>query len=426
MDRFRWCSDQVEHLGLAGSSGADEEAIVLQQLGVRLYDGSERTSFDNGALILTTHRLLWKSSPSTTEPFVALPLAAVLDVRFEEGGGLVRNRTPKILLRLLSVAALQNTLASLPHPLPWVDRWRTDEFAYSVFGHSNENHVKLGFTRTGDREFLRALEEVLRAKVWTTSLVPSATSRLLIGAGIGAIQRQQAARAGITDTQLEEAFDDLNKLMAHAKEIVTLSRNLARRARDAKDGQLTTSETTELRSAMLSVGISDEYGSRQTDRKSANSDSFHTQLAHQLSDLFTPLLTSCTDSHAGAGCIDLPSAYCRINRARGMQLISPDDLLRACHLLEREQLPLRLKCFPSGLLTLQLASENESETLKATAELVQERGSLTADEMARATSLPTILVRERLLAVEDAGLVCRDDSEAGLRFYPNLFVTRVS
>ncbi|CAH8648184.1 unnamed protein product [Dicrocoelium dendriticum] len=426
MDRFRWCSDQVEHLGLAGSSGADEEAIVLQQLGVRLYDGSERTSFDNGALVLTTHRLLWKSSADTTEPFVALPLAAVLDVRLEEGGGLVRSRTPKLVLRLLSVAALQNALASLPHPLPWIDRWRANEFSYSVVGHSYENHVKLGFTRTGDREFLMALKEVLQAKVWAASLVPSTASRHHIGAGIGAIQRQQAARAGITDTQLEEAFDDLNKLMTHAKEIVMLSRNLARRARDAKDGQWTTNETAELRSAMLSVGISDEYGSRQTDRKSVNPDSFHTQLAHQLCDLLTPLLTNCTDSQAGAGCIDLPSVYCRINRARGMQLISPDDLLRACHLLEREQLPLRLKCFPSGLLTLQLASENESETLKATAELVHKRGSLTADEMARATNLPTVLVRERLLAVEDAGLVCRDDSEAGLRFYPNLFLTRVS
>ncbi|KAF5396577.1 ESCRT-II complex subunit VPS36 [Paragonimus heterotremus] len=73
---------------------------------------------------------------------------------------------------------------------------------------------------------------------------------------------------------------------------------------------------------------------------------------------------------------------------------------------------------------LHLASENESNTLQVTAELVTQRGSLTADELARTAKLSSLLARERLLAAEDAGLVCRDDSEAGLRFYPNLFVTQ--
>lgn len=35
----------------------------------------------------------------------------------------------------------------------------------------------------------------------------------------------------------------------------------------------------------------------------------------------------------------LPEVYCRINRARGVNLISPDDLLRACALFERLLLP---------------------------------------------------------------------------------------
>nr|CAH8860057.1 unnamed protein product [Trichobilharzia regenti] len=122
--------------------------------------------------------------------------------------------------------------------------------------------------------------------------------------------------------------------------------------------------------------------------------------------------------------MDLATAYCRINRARGMDLISPDDLLRACRQLEKESLPIRLKCYANGLLVLQLASEDETETLKSTAELVEERVSLTADELARASNLSPFLAKARLLAVEEAGLICRDDSEAGLRFYPNHFLTR--
>ncbi|GAA53785.1 ESCRT-II complex subunit VPS36 [Clonorchis sinensis] len=73
---------------------------------------------------------------------------------------------------------------------------------------------------------------------------------------------------------------------------------------------------------------------------------------------------------------------------------------------------------------LHLASENEEETLQATMKLVEERSNLTAAELARAVSLSPLLARERLLALEELGLVCRDDTEAGLRFYPNLFLTR--
>ncbi|THD23719.1 Vacuolar protein-sorting-associated protein 36 [Fasciola hepatica] len=455
MDRFRWCSDQVEHHGFGGSGGVDEESLVLQQTGIRLYDGPNRTSFDHGVIKLTTHRLIWtRSDAYDSTSVLALPLAAILSVRIEEGGGLVRGRSPKVVLRLLTPAALYNALASLPNPLPWTDRWLANgnrktvaaaaendqqrTSTYSALPQSSENHVKLGFTRTGHREFERALQEVLAAKVWAASVIPTRpgnSSRAYGSVGIGAIEKQQAARIVHTDKSLEEAFDDLNNLMSRAREMVALSRALAKKSRVSKGGELTTNETAELRAAMLSMGVMDDSdvlnsrSSNETVRGSSaaaptasSSSSFHAQLAHQLSDLLTPLLTGRKGS-TGVGCVDLASAYCRLNRARGMQLVSPEDLLRSCHLLEREKLPIRLKRFPSGLMVLQLASENESETLQSTAALIQERSSLTAEELSRIVGVPLLLARERLLAVEEVGLVCRDDSLAGLRFYPNRFVT---
>ncbi|KAF5397633.1 ESCRT-II complex subunit VPS36 [Paragonimus heterotremus] len=238
MDRLRWCSADIEHRGFGGCSGADEEALVLQQYGVRLYDGPERTAFEDGVIKLTTHRLLWIPRHNSADSCIALPLAAIINVRFEEGGGILRGRTPKVVLRLLTAPALKNVLASLSHQSPWMDRWLTNEgCSYAVVEHSNENHIKLGFARTGEKEFLRALEETLKAKVWAASLnIQSnrSSSRSFGGVGIGAIQRQQAARAGATDAKLEEAFDDLKKLMSHAGEMVTLSRTLARRTREMK------------------------------------------------------------------------------------------------------------------------------------------------------------------------------------------------
>ncbi|CAH8574331.1 unnamed protein product [Heterobilharzia americana] len=440
MDRFRWCSDDVENYGSTRLENLIEETIVLQQTSVRLYDGPNRSAFDGGVLKLTTHRLLWFDPLRPGSAFIALPLAAIISIKVEEGGGLTINRTPKLILRLLTLAALQNALTSLPNPPQWIEQWceSTDNMNFSataVVSHSKEDYIKLGFPRAGHHEFLRSLNEVLQVKLWTLS--PNSDSKSAAKSfgtgGIGAIQRQQAARAVETDRSIAETFEDLNRLMTNASEMVKLSRVLARKIRDCKNSDLTANEIAELRSTMLSMGVMDSEGinydkGSSSSASSSSSTTFYVQLAHQLSNLLFPVLkgqrSNHPTDHLHTGCIDLATAYCRINRARGMDLISPDDLLRACRHLEGENLPIRLKCYANGLLVLQLASEDEDETLKFTAELVEKRVSLSADEFARALNLSPFLAKARLLAVEEAGLICRDDSEAGLRFYPNYFLTR--
>ena len=46
--------------------------------------------------------------------------------------------------------------------------------------------------------------------------------------------------------------------------------------------------------------------------------------------------------------------YCFFNRARGTELISPEDLYRSCVLFDELQLPVRLRKFDSGVLVVQL------------------------------------------------------------------------
>lgn len=55
---------------------------------------------------------------------------------------------------------------------------------------------------------------------------------------------------------------------------------------------------------------------------------------------------------------------------------------------------------------------------------VESSGSLTGDELARLIGLSVVLARERLLAAEKIGKLCRDDTTEGLRFYPNLFLRK--
>lgn len=53
----------------------------------------------------------------------------------------------------------------------------------------------------------------------------------------------------------------------------------------------------------------------------------------------------------------LTDAFCRVNRARGLELVSPEDLLHACKALPDVQLPMRLHTFDSGVTVLQQTSQ---------------------------------------------------------------------
>lgn len=60
------------------------------------------------------------------------------------------------------------------------------------------------------------------------------------------------------------------------------------------------------------------------------------------------------------GMMSLADAYCRVNRARGLELLSPEDMLAAAKMLEKLALPIRLRVFESGVMVLQLSSHDDN------------------------------------------------------------------
>lgn len=68
--------------------------------------------------------------------------------------------------------------------------------------------------------------------------------------------------------------------------------------------------------------------------------------------------------------MSLADVYCRVNRARGLELLSPEDLLTACHTMAGLGLPLRLHKFDSGVMVLQLSSQNSEAVVAATEQSV--------------------------------------------------------
>ena len=85
-------------------------------------------------------------------------------------------------------------------------------------------------------------------------------------------------------------------------------------------------------------------------------------MAAQLADFLTPRLDK------GSGMMALPDMYCLFNRARGTELISPDDLLSAAKLFPAIGARLSFRQFPSGVLVVQSSAhldDQVSRTLPA-------------------------------------------------------------
>ena len=108
---------------------------------------------------------------------------------------------------------------------------------------------------------------------------------------------------------------------------------------------------------------------------------------------------------------------------RGSELLSPDDLLAACHLLERLGLPLRMHRFESGVVVVRDEARGAEWAGERLAQLAPAAGKagLGEGEVALRLGVSPALALEQLLAAELAGLLCRDEAPEGLRFFRNAF-----
>lgn len=69
----------------------------------------------------------------------------------------------------------------------------------------------------------------------------------------------------------------------------------------------------------------------------------------------------------------LTDVYCRVNRARGLELLSPEDLLHASRRLAPLGLPIVLRSFDSGVMVLQIRSHDDNAVVDSITELVNIR-----------------------------------------------------
>ena len=76
----------------------------------------------------------------------------------------------------------------------------------------------------------------------------------------------------------------------------------------------------------------------------STSQSYFEMLAKQICDFLKDILPKT------GGLMSSTDVFCRINRARGMELLSPEDLIESGKLMEKLKLPVVMKIFDSGVM----------------------------------------------------------------------------
>ncbi|KAI8473427.1 MAG: EAP30/Vps36 family-domain-containing protein [Monoraphidium minutum] len=254
------------------------------------------------------------------------------------------------------------------------------------------------------------------------------------GAGVAGLMAREQSKAAVAGAALGAAFSDLRALMDAAQEMVALAERFgAQQAGGGGEGGNASGGASgggggedaaldrETQAALAAMGIVSPVT-----RASAGGQ-YLQQLARQLADFLEGPL-----GKAG-GLMMLPDVYCLFNRARGTELVSPDDLLAAAEQLEPLGLPLRLRRFSSGVIVVQGAQHSDAALCARIAALLPPPGGsgssgsgglggpLSASAVGVALGLPVALAREALVVAEAAGALCRDDGPEGLRFFRNFF-----
>ena len=127
---------------------------------------------------------------------------------------------------------------------------------------------------------------------------------------------------------------------------------------------------------MFNMGMTDGFTSHVS--KEISGTKFYRDLAQEIEKFLDKVI----NSERFSGVIGLVDLYCLYNRARGTDLVSPEDLNVACASLNDISQKYMLKTYTkSGIKTIQLKSFNEKTYFEKLANILCEQPGLTCDKL---------------------------------------------
>ncbi|KAJ5580023.1 uncharacterized protein N7459_006008 [Penicillium hispanicum] len=344
----------------------------------------------------------------------------------------------------LSIAATGDTRADSPAPLFRQTRVSNTEVTESI---------KLSFRDGGEKTFHERLKGALIQRKWLLQnappVPPPSQASIANAPATATLQSPQPAAprtmsvgiAGLEQRGLEarinnqlvigNAFEDLEALMASAKQIVALAETLARESGMAtSEGSAETNEVLSESAAALGMVTTKDMLS------SGSGNLYLSELSRNLAEYLTDDRQGIL--HREGGIMSLIDLWAVFNRSRnGVELVSPSDFQRAAELWEKLKLPVRLRRFKSGLLVVQRYDWSDDKTVHQLQEWMAELRqvppddavpwdwtvfgrAVTAQEAAQRFKWSIGVAVEELEMAEDRGALCREEGIEGLRFWSNL------
>ncbi|KAK2760217.1 hypothetical protein FQN54_002284 [Arachnomyces sp. PD_36] len=311
--------------------------------------------------------------------------------------------------------------------------------------------VKISFRGGGEKVFLERLKGALIQRKWLlqdappvpkppdmmsdplTSASGTETSNAMSSgpvAGIAGLERRGFETRKNNEYVLGNAFEDLEALMASAKEVIALAETFATESKTGNDGDVAEASAvlSQSAAALGMVTTKDMLGS-------GSENLYVTELSRNVAEYLT-------DDRKGVlqregGIMSLIDLWAVFNRSRnGVELVSPSDFVRAAELWEKLKLPVRLRRFKSGLLVVQRYDWSDEKTIRELQTWFQElhteppdtevswdwqtfgRG-VTGQEAAQRFGWSVGVATEELEMAEDRGILCREEGIEGLKFWIN-------
>ncbi|KAI1977897.1 Vacuolar protein-sorting-associated protein 36 [Ophidiomyces ophidiicola] len=258
------------------------------------------------------------------------------------------------------------------------------------------------------------------------------------GVGIAGLERRGFQSRKNNEAVIGNAFEDLEALMASAKDIVALAETLS-----AETGIQSNSSSSEATRVISQSAAALGMITTKDMLSGGGSDNLY------LSELSRNLAEYLTDDREGilrreGGIMSLIDLWSIFNRHRnGVELVSPSDFHKAAELWGKLKLPVRLRRFQSGLLVVQphdWTDErcirlletwlDELHTQSPTSEILWDwtaygRG-VTAQEAAARFGWSVGVASEELEMAEERGILCREEGIEGIRFWRNHIIGSLS
>lgn len=320
-------------------------------------------------------------------------------------------------------------------------------------GLENPESVKISFRNGGEKIFYERLKGSMTQRKWLLQGAPPIPKSSRLGgdatssassATNGEPRKKTVGIAGLEQRGLDmrknnelvigSAFEDLEALMASAKEIVALAETFSRQSNGGTGSSEANALLAESASQLGLITTKDIVGGG-----SSNESLYLSELARNVAEFLTDDARGVL--RKAGGIISLVDLWAMFNRARGgVELVSPMDFEKAAALWEKLKLPVRLRTFKSGVMVVQGRDRTDDTTIKTLLAWLrdlhdfpperevpwdwQEFGrGVTAQDAAERFGWSIGVAEEELEMAEERGVLCREEGIEGLKFWENYIDT---